>query len=54
MYKLFLLIAGATVVAIILIGVVAPSTPEGSFLHEFGQDVRDSMGAWFGQPVGAD
>ena len=51
MIKFIVVAAAVGVIFLILISVVAPTTPEGSFLHEFGQDMRDSMGSWFGNPV---
>lgn len=38
-------------VGILLVGVVAPATPDGSWLHEFGEDVLDSIGSFWGNPV---
>lgn len=38
-------------VGILLVAVVAPTTPDGSWLHEFGEDVLDSIGSVWGNPV---
>ncbi len=54
MYKLFLFITAAMFVAIILLAVVAPATPDDTVLNDLGEDVLDSMSAWFGQPFGAE
>ena len=53
-YKLFLFITAAMFVAIILLAVVAPATPDDTVLNDLGEDVLDSMSAWFGQPFGAE
>ncbi len=39
------------ILGILLVTVAAPATPDGSWLHEFGQDVRDSMASFWGNPV---
>ncbi len=51
MYKFLVWIAAIGIAGFLLVGVVAPATPDGSWLHEFGEDVRDAMSAWFGNPV---
>ena len=54
MLKFLVAVAAVGLIFLFLIGVVAPTTPEGSFLHEFGKDMRDAMGVWFGNPVTVD
>ncbi len=51
MYKFLVFVAVIGIAGFLLVGVVAPATPDGSWLHEFGEDVRDAMSAWFGNPV---
>jgi hypothetical protein len=51
MYKFLVWVAAIGIVGLLLVGVVAPATPDGSWLHEFGEDVEDAMSAWFGNPV---
>lgn len=54
MYKLLVVIAALGIAWLLFIGVIAPQTPEGSWLHEFGQDMRDAMSSWFANPVRVD
>lgn len=54
MYKVLVVIAVLGIAWLLLVGVIAPQTPEGSWLHDFGQDMRDAMSSWFGNPVTVD
>ncbi len=50
--KFLVALAAVGAIFLFLVTVVAPTTPDGSFLHEFGEDMRDAMGSWwFGNPV---
>lgn len=51
MSKFLVAVAAVGLIFLLLVSVVAPATPEGSFLNDFGKEVRDSMAAWFGNPV---
>lgn len=51
MYKLLVVIAVLGIAWLLLVAVIAPQTPDGSWLNEFGQDMRDAMSSWFGNPV---
>lgn len=51
MIKFIVVVAAIGAIFLFLIAVIAPATPEGSFLNEFGEDMRDAMGSWFGNPV---
>jgi hypothetical protein len=51
MFKFLVAVAAIGLVFLLLIGIVAPATPEGSFLNDFGQEMRDAMSAWFGNPA---
>ena len=51
MYRFLVWVAVLGLAAILIVGVLAPATPDGSWLHEFGEEVRDAMSAWFGNPV---
>lgn len=53
-FKLLVWVAAIGILGILLFGVVAPATPEGSWLNELGVDVRDAMASWFGNPVRAE
>jgi hypothetical protein len=51
MLKLLVWIAVLGIIMLIVVGVVAPSTPDGSWLHEFGESVNDALASFFGNPV---
>jgi uncharacterized membrane protein len=52
--KLLFWIAIIGILAVVVVGVIAPATPDGSWLNELGKDVRDAMGSFFGNPVGVE
>ncbi len=54
MYRLLVWISILGIVGFLVLGVIAPATPDGSWLHELGEDVLDSMSAWWGNPVTVD
>lgn len=51
-----LLVALATIVIVLMLFAlfVAPATPEGSILHEAGQEMRDAMSRLFGNRPDVD
>jgi hypothetical protein len=51
MLKLLVWLAAIGVVGFILVAVIAPATPEGSWLNDFGQSVSDALSSFFGNPV---
>jgi len=51
MMKLLVWVAVLGIIFFVIVGVIAPSTPDGSWLHEFGEDVSDSLSSFFGNPV---
>ena len=51
MFKFMVWVAIIGITGLLLVGVAAPATPDGSWLNEFGEDVRDVMSAWWGNPV---
>ena len=51
MLKVIVVIAAVAVAVLLFAVVVAPATPDGSFVHDLGKDIRDSMSSWFGNPV---
>ena len=54
MSKILVWLAILGIAGIVLIGVVAPATPDGSWLHEFGESVSDSLSGYFGNPVSVE
>lgn len=53
MFKILVWLAIIGLIAVFVIGVVAPATPDGSWLNDFGESVRDALSAFWGSPVTA-
>lgn len=51
MLKFLVWIAVIGLAGLLLVTVVAPTTPEGSWLNDFGDEVTDRLSAYFGNPV---
>ncbi len=54
MYKLLVWISVLGIVGFLVVAVLAPATPDGSWLNEFGEDALDLMSSWWGNPVTAE
>jgi hypothetical protein len=51
MLKLLVWIAVLGIIFFVVVAVIAPSTPDGSWLHEFGEEVSEALQSFFGNPV---
>jgi len=54
MLKFLVAVVAIGIATMLFAVVVAPATPDGSFVHELGADIRDSISGFWGNPVRVD